>query len=68
MLKSVHIEVGDGGTRQLVREHVLDLIRCVGKYNVFEAQLTEVMKKYRKGFRELKMKERQKMIDMMARE
>ena len=44
------------------------MTRHVGKHNIFKARLTEIMKKYRKGFRELKMRERWKRIDIMARE
>eukprot|EP00957_Ditylum_brightwellii_P153942 11717254-Ditylum_brightwellii.AAC.1 len=47
---------------------VIELTRHVGKHNIFKAQLTKIMKKYRKGFRELKIREIWKRIDMMARE
>eukprot|EP00957_Ditylum_brightwellii_P001413 110747-Ditylum_brightwellii.AAC.1 len=68
MLKSVHIEVGDREVRQLVRERKKYPIRSTQKIKSVQAKLTEIMKKYRKGFRGLKIRERQKRIDMMARD
>ena len=44
------------------------MTKRVSKHNIFKAQMTEIIKKYRKGFRELKMRERRKRIDIMARE
>ena len=41
--------------------------KCVGKNESFKKHMSETMKKYRKGFRDLTIKERHKQIEAIAR-
>eukprot|EP00957_Ditylum_brightwellii_P074288 5644643-Ditylum_brightwellii.AAC.1 len=47
---------------------VIDLTWRIGKNEAFGKHMSETIKKYRKDFRDLTMKERHKRIEVIARE